>query len=252
MKKQIRLLLENIFNDIYDIDQENNSSVEIADEHLTYKFFPTNFHELRSLLKKLLNERGPNANLNDIDISQVTTFYDKASDKGLFENLDPHNIDISNWDVSNVTNMVGTFWLCRNFNCNLNNWNVKKVRYMCNMFNYCEKFDSSLSNWKTSNVINMFNMFHCCKSFKGNGLENWDVKKVTNMQDMFSNCKNFNCDLKNWNVKKVKYMSFMFLNCDSFEGIGLENWEINTNAIAGMLKNCERLTNIPSWYNDDI
>ena len=69
---------------------------------------------------------------------------------------------------------------------------------------------------------------------------------------MFSNCKNFNCDLKNWNVKKVKYMSFMFLNCDSFEGIGLENWEINTNAIAGMLKNCERLTNIPSWYNDDI
>ena len=53
---------------------------------------------------------------------------------------------------------------------------------------------------------------------------------------MFSNCKNFNCDLKNWNVKKVKYMSFMFLNCDSFEGIGLENWEINTNAIAGMLR----------------
>ena len=37
MKKQIRLLVENIFNDIYDIDQENNSSVEIADEIFKYK-----------------------------------------------------------------------------------------------------------------------------------------------------------------------------------------------------------------------
>ena len=37
MRKQIRLLLENIFNDIYDIDQENNSSVEIADDIFIYK-----------------------------------------------------------------------------------------------------------------------------------------------------------------------------------------------------------------------
>ena len=32
MRKPIRLLVENIFYDIYDIDQENNSTVEIADD----------------------------------------------------------------------------------------------------------------------------------------------------------------------------------------------------------------------------
>ena len=36
MKRNIRLLVENIFNDIYDIDQENELSIEIADEYLTY------------------------------------------------------------------------------------------------------------------------------------------------------------------------------------------------------------------------
>ena len=37
MRKPIRLLVENIFYDIYDIDQENNSSVEIADDIFNYK-----------------------------------------------------------------------------------------------------------------------------------------------------------------------------------------------------------------------
>ena len=32
--------------------------------------------------------------------------------------------DISNWDVSNVTNMRGMFWLYGSFNQPLNNWNV--------------------------------------------------------------------------------------------------------------------------------
>ena len=37
MRKPIRLLVENIFYDIYDIDQENNSTVEIADDIFNYK-----------------------------------------------------------------------------------------------------------------------------------------------------------------------------------------------------------------------
>lgn len=34
MRKQVRLLIENVFDDLYDIDQENNLSIDIADEHL--------------------------------------------------------------------------------------------------------------------------------------------------------------------------------------------------------------------------
>ena len=63
--------------------------------HVLYSYFPTSFNELRNLIGKLLKEIDKNADLNDIDISNITTFYDKDNDKSLFEDLDPHNINIS-------------------------------------------------------------------------------------------------------------------------------------------------------------
>ena len=42
--------------------------------------------------------------------------------------------EISNWDVSNVTNMGGMFLNAESFNQPLNNWNVSKVMYMGHMF----------------------------------------------------------------------------------------------------------------------
>ena len=72
-------------------------------------------------LKQILEERlakDKNANLNDIDVSKITNM------SYLFDELDPHNIDISKWDVSNVENFFGMFFVCYNFNCDLNNLNV--------------------------------------------------------------------------------------------------------------------------------
>ena len=60
-----------------------------------YNFYPKNFDELKSLIKQLLKERGKDADLNDIDVSQVTTFDDPNKRLGLFYELDPYNIDIS-------------------------------------------------------------------------------------------------------------------------------------------------------------
>ena len=37
MKKSIRLLVENLFNDLYDIDQESNLTIDIADKMYTYE-----------------------------------------------------------------------------------------------------------------------------------------------------------------------------------------------------------------------
>ena len=41
--------------------------------------------------------------------------------------------EISNWDVSNVTNMGGMFLNAESFNQPLNNWNVSKVTNMASM-----------------------------------------------------------------------------------------------------------------------
>lgn len=107
-----------------------------------YKYHPKNYDELKDLIKELLEERGPDADLNDIDISKIT---DMA---GLFMNLDPHNIDISKWDVSNVENMRYVFYNCKNFNCDLDEWKVKKVHDMKNMFTGCKSLKNKPSWYK--------------------------------------------------------------------------------------------------------
>ena len=47
------------------------------------------------------------------------------------------NIDISSWNVSNVTNMSHMFSECKAFNKDISSWNVSNVTNMYGMFNNC-------------------------------------------------------------------------------------------------------------------
>lgn len=190
-----------------------------------------NKKELRNLIEQLLyNDH--NANLNNIDVSNITDM------DYLFEDLYAYNIDISEWDVSNVEHMSGMFLNCQNFNCDLSKWNVESARFMDSMFYGCKKFNQNLSNWDVSNVKNMeemfsncykFNgdlsnwnlencetieqMFFNCVSFTGKGLETWkNFDKIDNMAEMFEYCNKFNCDLSKWNIKSKVIMDDMFYN----------------------------------------
>ena len=133
---------------------------------IKYNYHPNNFDELRSLLEKLIEERGQDANLNDIDVSKITSFGDYIKNGkyrdyyGVFYGLDPHNIKIDRWDVSNVENMDFTFDNCINFNCDLSNWNVRNVNRMKYMFNGCMSFTGQgLENWKPIKCKFMILMF---------------------------------------------------------------------------------------------
>ena len=67
-----------------------------------HNYHPKTTDDLRKLVKKLIKERGKNADLNDIDTSEITDMED------LFY-LSDFNGDISEWDVSNVENMDDIF-----------------------------------------------------------------------------------------------------------------------------------------------
>lgn len=113
-----------------------------------YKYHPKNRGELVNILIQLQDERGNDADLNDIDVSAVTDmnalFYE-----GFREQCE--NIDISQWDVSHVTNMNSMFYKCRNFNCDLSEWDVSNVEDMAHMFEYCREFDTSTTKtWKVN------------------------------------------------------------------------------------------------------
>ena len=122
-----------------------------------YKYCPQTREELDDLLEQLLEERGWEADLNDIDVSNIT---DMSS---LFYNYADFNGDLSEWDVSNVIVMRSMFAECRSFEGKgLENWDVSNVKDMDSMFYYCEKLDCDLSKWDVSNVIYMEGIFYNC------------------------------------------------------------------------------------------
>ena len=91
--------------------------------------------------------------LNFIDTTEIT-------DMSMLFRYSDYNFDVSDWDVSNVTDMNNMFYCCNNFDCDLSNWDV-------------------------SNVTNMRGMFNSCFVFTGKGLENWNVSNVIDMEDIF-------------------------------------------------------------------
>ena len=71
-----------------------------------YNYHPKTNGELQKLVDKLIKERGNDADLNDIDTSEITDM------SFMFENskFTGENGDISNWDVSNVKTMTAMFY----------------------------------------------------------------------------------------------------------------------------------------------
>ena len=99
-----------------------------------------------------------------------------------------HHIHELNFiDTSKITDMYELF-RCGGHNLNVSSWDVSNVTYMKCMFDGCKNFNCDLSNWDVSNVINMYALFRKCNKFTGKGLENWDVSKVTDMRYMFNDC----------------------------------------------------------------
>ena len=75
-----------------------------------YIYFPKTFKELRNIIKQRYKEQGPGTkqkpiDFNDIDISNIDSFYNVNINEGIFEGTEFEYIDISDWDVSKVKDM---------------------------------------------------------------------------------------------------------------------------------------------------
>ena len=163
-----------------------------------YNYYPANLSELSEIVKKLLNERGLNADLNDIDTSKVTDMTALFMPFSFIK-----NIDISEWNTSNVTKMCHMFNGCDKFNCDLSSWNTSKVTDMTCMFKSCYRFKSDLSSWDVSSVTTLEETFRNCFEFNSD-LSSWNVSKVNNMLYLFSRCYKFDSDLSSWKCPKIK------------------------------------------------
>ena len=106
------------------------------------------------------------------------------------ERITVTDIDISEWDVSNVRHMNGMFAHCSEFNADLSKWDVSNVEWMTGMFNGCENFNSDIRGWNIKNLCELEHMFKDCGKFDYD-LSCWKFqKKITkrNIWEAFEGC----------------------------------------------------------------
>ena len=178
MKKINKYICGHFENDKFSILERLHINKDI--KSYNYNYHPKTRDELKELIKKLIKERGNEADLNDIDTSEITDM-----SRLFYESTFNFNGNISNWDVSNVEDMNHMFYSSE-FNGDISNWDVSNVENMEYMFAY-SKFNGDISNWDVSNVENMRFMFYASKFTAENGcISNWDVSNVKDIRYMFN------------------------------------------------------------------
>ena len=161
-------------------------------------------------------------------------FYREYGIEHTIENI--LELDLSNFDTSNVTNMQSMFHGMSSLtSLNLSNFDTSKVTNMEGMFYGVSNLISlDLSNFDTSKVTNMRNMFSYIINLMNNlDLSNFDTSNVTDMSYMFSNIYNLNLfNFSNFNTSKVKDMSYMFYRVGFITSLDLSNF--NTSNVTNM------------------
>ena len=191
---------------------------------------------------------------NDWDVSNVTSLM------GTFHSAESFNGDISLWDTTNVTDLGYMFSGASAFNIDINtsgsSWVTSAVTRTSGMFLGATLFNQDLSNWDTSNVTEMDNMFKQATSFNGD-LNGWDVSNVSDMHYMFGYATSFNQDLNNWTLRTAGVdLSYMFISYNSgssFNG-NISTWI--TSAVTNMSFMFNNATsfngNISTWDTSNV
>ena len=146
----MKILSLNQFNEKIKANQISLSDLKDVD---FYNYHPKTKDELELTIKERIENEGPECDLNDIDVSNITDMSD------MFFNSE-FNGDISKWNVSNVTNMSWMFDSSK-FNGDISKWNVSNVKNMKYMFFHSE-FNGDISKWNVNNVEDMCFMFEDC------------------------------------------------------------------------------------------
>lgn len=170
-------------------------------------------------------------------------------------------VDVSNWDVSGVTEMYGSFQKCTSLETlDVSKWNTSSVTTMRSMFsmnNYGANPPPlsvlDVSNWDVSNVTDMGWMFYGVGNLQTIDVSKWDVSKVVSFHHMcahsgklavsgyenwkLDSCKTLNAifhstartdwDVSNWDVSGVENFGQMFENSKAVTIRGLNNWNVS-------------------------
>lgn len=146
-----------------------------------------------------------------------------------FNNSTLKQINVSNWDTSNVTNMSNTFSYCESLtSVDVSKWNTSKVRDMASMFSGCGTLQSiDVSKWNTSSVTDINGMFFGCRSLTSLNISNWDTSKATNMTRLFFNCSSLTTITGVLDFKNCTEYYGIFYGCDNLTSVKVKNLPVD-------------------------
>ena len=175
-----------------------------------------------------------------IDTSKVT-----GMDQ-MFRDYKEVDLDISNFDTSNVAHMSYMFDGCSNLTTlDVSSFDTSNVIDMEMMFCDCKALTSlDVSNWNTSNVRAMKYMFYSCNSLTTLDVSHFDTSNVTNMAAMFDDCRNLTTlDLSGFDTSNVTDMNRMFESCAHLTTLDLSGFDTsNVTDMSYMFQSCASLT----------
>ena len=172
-------------------------------------------------------------------------FFSKSDEQKIKNILE---IDLSNFDTSEVTNMGGMFYGMSNLTTlNVSHFDTSKVTDMSLMFHGMRDLSAlNLSSFNTSQVTDMHNMFYGTSNLTTLNVSNFDTSKVTDMGFMFYGIPNLtSLDLSNFDTSKTTKMSFMFYGMRKLTALNLSSF--NTSQVtdmSGMFSSMPSLTSL--------
>ena len=188
-----KLIINQRFDEKLIINQRFDEKLIINKNYSDAGLSPKSFNELRKIIEDRYDKFGAGTkqdpiDFNDIDVSNLNSFCND-NDNGLFEKTKFKYIDISDWNVSSVTNMLSMFYRCNELKSvgDISKWDVSNVTNMAYMFTGCANLNQDISRWIVSRVTDMSYMFFGCVSFNQD-ISKWDVSNVRNNDHIFKHC----------------------------------------------------------------
>ena len=191
-----------------------------------------------------------------------------GKEKELFETIsltpeeNPLNyLEVTLVEISTVTDMSSLFYYCYDLEFVQSEWDTSNVQNMIFMFDHCENLIElkCIKQWNTSKVGSMDSLFYGCKSLKElPNISSWDMSNVTSIMHMFDHCSSLSYipDISGWNIKKLEDIAYLFCGCSSLKKVP-ELFQVNSkmDSITGFFMGCSSLTYLPdisNWNTENI
>lgn len=144
---------------------------------------------------------------------------------GCFRGTDGRDLDVSNWDISNVTNMADAFGSIKEYTgTGLETWgNGPKVTITRGMFQYASKLNVNMANMKLPAVNRADEMFWGSGQVSDPPGEMFTTASHAIATQMFKECKQFDGAIGGFKMGAIRNAQDMFINCHQFSGKGFND-----------------------------